>query len=283
MIDALAKRLTARAFSNPLLVVGLGRSGTTVLLQALGKHPEILSVKCESPLIYHIGGMIYDYELSEYSDWHQRSLRFPVEHLRSSLRRLIFESVYGKHFGLFEILKKAIRMDLSIFRKRMWAARTYPQHEEALGILQLFPNARFVYIYRNGYDVVQSRTRYRSFRDLPFTEHCETWARHIYKYLYLRNFKQAVSISHEEFRLQPELAFSRIFQLTGVKEHAGPADYVKSTMVHPLDQSTKKGIEVGQAFAQRPPAYIGWSTEQKETFKSVCGDAMIKMGYEIPF
>jgi hypothetical protein len=283
MFSYLGKLLTSGLFNNPLLVVGLGRSGTTVLLQALGKHPEILSIKAESPLIYHIGALVFGYELSGYNDWHERSLHFPLNDLNNRLRRLTFESVYGSNYGLAEILKRQARMDLSIIQKKFWCARTYPQEHEAKGILKLFPNAKFVYIHRNGCDVVHSRTRYRSFRELPFSEHCETWANHIYKYLYLLHFKQAVVLSHKELTSDPATAFARIYTLMGAKQNVGPAHYVESTMVHPLNESTKKRIAVGQVFEQRPPAYAGWSSEQKETFKIVCGDAMGKMGYEMPF
>jgi hypothetical protein len=35
--------------------------------------------------------------------------------------------------------------------------------------------------------------------------------------------------------------------------------------------------------ADRPPVLESWSEEQKEAFKRICGAAMLKANYDIPF
>jgi sulfotransferase family protein len=283
MMTLLGKLLVSHFIDHPVFVVGLGRSGTTVLLQAVGKHPCIFSIKGESPLVYHLGALTAHFDRTEYNDWHYRSLKFSREYLIESIRRLSFESVFGTNWGLEEILKRQIRGHIFLPKLRYWSARTYPQEHESQGILTYFPNAKFLYIFRNGIDVVQSRTRYRAFRDLSFSDHCEEWARHVDKYTYMLKMKEALPIRQEDLRVDPQKVFEQICPFIGAPYHSGPVDYLKSTLVHPLDQSTKRGIDVHQALNSRPPSHESWSTEKKDTFKNVCGNAMTKLGYQIPF
>jgi len=52
----------------------------------------------------------------------------------------------------------------------------------------------------------------------------------------------------------------------------GPADYARTTHVHPLDiRDTMKGVDVKKVLMERPPVYESWSEEQKETFRHICG------------
>lgn len=47
----LYRTLNWRYYHRPVFVIGTGRSGTTVLLEALGAHPNLLAAWGEAPLI----------------------------------------------------------------------------------------------------------------------------------------------------------------------------------------------------------------------------------------
>ncbi|MEJ2009206.1 MAG: sulfotransferase, partial [Acidobacteriota bacterium] len=237
----------------------------------------------ESPFISQIGELMYPYAYSEIKEYYIRSLLFPKEYLYGSLRRLCLESTMGAKHGQFRILKSLILNRISIFKNRYWCAKTFPTYESYLGLITLFPTAKFIYIFRNGLDVVYSRTRFVGFRQGEFSSHCSTWAESVDKYQYLTNVACAIRIRHEDLLHNPQQVFQRLFIFIGVEESSKPLDFITNTIVHPLDKPTETGVKVREIFEKRQPPYADWSSEQRELFKKICGNAMEKAGYEIPF
>jgi hypothetical protein len=54
-------------------------------------------------------------------------------------------------------------------------------------------------------------------------------------------------------------------------------------MMIPLDEETKDGVDVKEAFRKRKPPYEDWTLDQRDTFKRIAGSAMNELGYDIPF
>lgn len=59
MFNIISRLITQNFFNKPIFVVGQGRSGTTALINAIGTHPQVLSVGFESPMISDIGNIVY--------------------------------------------------------------------------------------------------------------------------------------------------------------------------------------------------------------------------------
>ncbi|MCC6456217.1 MAG: sulfotransferase [Caldilineaceae bacterium] len=283
LFDLLGKQLTSGYFHNPIFVVGAGRSGTSVLQQALGKHPLILDVGGESPFIPYVGYLVYPFEFRENKQYHVDCLNTSTRYLYDQLRKLTFESVMGPHYGLRKSLASLRKLDTHRLTKRYWCAKTFPNQEECRGLLQLYPTAKFLYIFRNGYEVVHSRTRFGKMRERDFSSHCVEWSRHVEKFHYLFELKEAMHLRQEELASQPGALFPRIQQFLGIEYDEAPEKFAGSTLIHPLDQRTKTAVDVAQSFKERAPVYEGWSLEQRQTFKSICGSAMARLSYEIPF
>jgi hypothetical protein len=67
-------------FQNPIFIVGMGRSGTTILEQAIGKHPQIVASEGESPFICRIGRLVYNYFCNqEMHDYFLNSLKIHLK------------------------------------------------------------------------------------------------------------------------------------------------------------------------------------------------------------
>ena len=166
MKAVLGKLLTRQFFYRPIFVVGDGRSGTSVLLQALGKHPLILSTPGEAPLITSVADIVHllEYAQKPTRQYYAKSLRFTKSYLYDNLRRMCFEIAMGEAYGFKLCMTYPNCHFTSLVRKRYWCAKTFPPENIMKGLLKLYPSAKLIYILRNGIEVVQSKMRFHGFR-----------------------------------------------------------------------------------------------------------------------
>ena len=283
MFNPVARILVKRCFHNPIFIVGTGRSGTSVLLQALGKHPEILAMPGEAPLLTTFGSIGYLFEEAEEKNYYNASLRMPKDRLYEKLQQMCFEIAGGDNYAIKTIIASFKDGEGWPWKKKFWCCKTFPPQIIANGLRQLFPAAKFVYILRNGLDVVQSMTKFHGFHDREFITHCASWNGSIDTYRYLLACDVAIVVRHEELVAQPAEVFEKIFNLLGIETHANSVKFVRTTLVHPLDMPNTQVSSAGKVLLARDPPYSKWSSEQKDVFKNICGEAMHEAGYEIPF
>jgi hypothetical protein len=237
----------------------------------------------EAPFITNMGGAAYLFEFAENKDYYLSSIKVSKEYLYDSLRRLSFEVAAGKNYGLKLIVKGLLDRDISYLKKRYWCAKTFPDYKVAKGLMRLYPKVKFIYIVRNGCDVVQSMTKFSGFRQQEFEDQCRAWAQAVNKYRYLYDFESAIEVRHEQMVTRPEELFQNIFSFMGLKNQENSANYVKNNIVHPLDKPTQSSVSVENFFSKRKPSYESWSPEQCEIFKRICDESMGEAGYAIPF
>jgi len=282
----IGKRLSSRFIDNPIFIVGGSRSGTIALLKALGRHEQIVAAPTEDPFITDVGRMALQLDFFENheKEYYIRTLRISFSRILESLRRLAIESAFGPDYGLSYWIREGVRERGRLFRKRWWCTKSFPGEETTRGLIRLYPNAKFIWILRNGVNVVHSRTKFPEFHDLPFEEHCAHWANSIQRFAYLSVLPQATVVKQEEFADDPDMAMRQIFGHVGLPYDSGPTEFSLTHHVHPLaDESTTKGVDVKQVLAERPPAYLEWSDEWRSTFKELCGEAMATAGYPVEF
>ena len=275
--------LTRKLILNPIFVVGIGRSGTSALLQAISAHPQVVPAQGEAPLLQFFGTTVDRLEFSEEREYYFKTLFLPKEQLYHDLRRMCFETVAGPNYGWSRIVHGPRRRDLPVRHLTHWCAKVGVKIDGYRGLRQLYPGARFVYIVRNGIDVIHSRTRFLGFRHLSFESHCRTWAESVEAFGYLAEAENAIQVRHEQLVADPEGQLRQVFDLAGLPPHPGPVQLVRGTLIIPLDQPTRSGVDVRQVFEERQPPYETWTEEQRETFRGSAGDAMRKLGYEVPF
>lgn len=283
MLDLIGKLLVRNIFEHPIIVVGASRSGTSILLQALGHHPLILAMRGEAPFLTTVGGSAHLFEYSENKDYYLDSIKTSKEYLYSQLKKIGFEIAAGPHYGLRQMAKGFLGHGGSPLGRRYWAAKTFPSEPVTHGLIKLYPGVRFIYIRRNGCDVIQSRTKFHGFNEKDFQSQCKAWADSVEKYDHLARLDQAIAVKQEDLLQNPRQFFDEVADFLGMARHSGPADYANSTLVHPLDQNTQQHQSVKDVISSRPPAHTGWTNEQKALFKDICGSAMHKAGYEVPF
>ncbi|MDM8556473.1 sulfotransferase [Desulfococcaceae bacterium HSG7] len=284
MFSLLGKLLAAGYFSRPIFVVGAGRSGTTALLHALGKHPKVLLVEREAPLLGHIGRLAYYIEPNEFREYYLENLMVPKENIYYHLAKLLFESCNGNNYGLQKSFNVMKNPGTKFFKKRCWVVKSFPTQEEFLGLRRLFPDSRYLYLVRNGINMVHSRTQFHGFKAHGFLDHCRTWTMNIDQYSYIEKYPDvALEVRHELLVEDPQTIFTKILKLIGIEQAIAPVDFISNNIIHPLDKPTQYNVNVQDVIQNRKPPWCEWTDEEREIFKSVCGENMNKFGYEIPF
>lgn len=153
------------AGSRPVFVVGMNGSGTSMMLDCLGRHPDLYAVPQETLMMPHIiaqaprfGDLRIDEAFLSY--WQYAIDQMPV------LRRIrggndpeipvdwqsYPRTVAGVFEGLFGSLAK-------VEGKRRWCEKT-PDHVQHIEMLsRVFPGAQFVHMIRDGREVACSISR----------------------------------------------------------------------------------------------------------------------------
>ncbi|MBZ0246744.1 MAG: sulfotransferase, partial [Cyclobacteriaceae bacterium] len=254
---------------------------TTALCKALAAHPQILMGTPEAPLHHHLGEIAFEYEYGRIKEYYNYSIKIPSNQFRGSLKELCFRSVWGNDFGLKFSLKKSIRgrSERSI---RYWGAKSFPNRMESIGLSWLFPNSKYIYLFRNGIEVVNSMMKFDAFKDLTFEEKCEFWAQRIFRYQYLVKDTRAITIRFEDLVDKPNEVLERVFVHLGLPLNQGSVSYLTENVVHPLDEGDQLA-NPQKIFKKRPPAHSSWTDNQKSAYKRICTNAMNEAGYSIPF
>jgi hypothetical protein len=253
-----------------------------VLVSALGEHPHVLGGAYEAPLYERFGNAAFHYACGQSAAYVQENTCLSAEDLRDTLKALCFDCMWGAHRGLKAQLARLKKGDRSFLSARCWAAKAFPPQEAARGLLWLFPKARFVYVYRNGIDVVTSMRKFGWWQTQAFRTLCDFWASRVVQYRYLTVWDNALTVRQEDLLNRPEQEFARIQGFLGVALHPGPAHYAQTTLVHPLGRPSQK-TDPRTALSARRPGYETWTPEERSTFKHVCSSAMRELEYEIPF
>jgi len=278
ILDYIGRLISHKSLHSPILVVGASRSGTSVLLQALGKHRQLIDMPGEAPFLTSIGGnaSVLDGDNGSY---YRESLKLTTSEFYEALAKFGIETAGGKHYALKQYIK-------TLFIKKAfcthWCAKTFPPKIVAVGLQKVYPEVKFIHIIRNGIDVVHSMTKFSGFKHNNFEDQCRTWNDNIQKYKYLFELSNALVVFHEELLESPDIFFQSIFNFLNVTYEQGCIDYVKSTLVHPLDKANQLKTNALQELQQRESPFHSWSSEQQDIFTTICAQTMLDVGYAIP-
>jgi len=267
----------------PLLVLGVRRSGTTLLRVMLGRHSE-LAIPDESYFIPQLAdrhrGTI---DVGEFADDLRRlpTLRdwdVPVDEVRARLRP-------GMRLG--EAIAAVYETYAARHGKRRWGDKT-PMYMQRLPMLErLFPDARFVHLVRDGRDAALS------FLAMPKGIVTETWAHPRTATEFASEWRTEVEAAHrlgrnvgprryhelryEELVAGPERELRRICDFAELAYEPAMLEYAPE-----VDVSAKPH----QQSLKRPPTpgLRDWRTqlspEDVAGFEGVAGDLLRRLGYE---
>ena len=269
---------------NLVCVVGVGRSGTTVLKNALGAHPQLIAARFEAPLERALASSYGRHltESPEFSEYVRSTTVASWSNVRTSFRRLIVDAALGNDAGR-ERLKVEQASGRDVDNLAGWVIKVGGIWRPSIaGFVDLFPSFKAIYVHRNGMDVVESRLHFGTFADQAFEKSCRKWASGLKVMRQLERHADVQVVRHEDLVTEPEPTIATVTDRLGLRPDPGPADHLRQRSPN----STQDGdgdLSVADNFANRPLAHTGWSDDEKQTFLDVCSRAMDVYGYDIPF
>lgn len=287
----------------PVFIGGSGSSGSTLLSVLLDRHSQIA---CGPELSFFNKAAIFgDFVQMQrhFTRWIKHGLRtdgyFRYYRFCTNLKDYGLSTTELTHWlksstNLREFCDQFISGILSRQGKRIFAEKTpsnaycFPQ------LLQLYPNAHFIHIYRGGRDVVCSLRK----RGYSWFEASSMWLYNTAAALRLEEHPSYLAIAYEHLVKQPRQTLEQVCHALGIP--------FEQTMLHPQMNSREVDGDASQSWTLNPgktisPRSVGrywrdltasgesifWYTRltqhginNLQTDKRTTGDVLKHLGYE---
>lgn len=233
-------------------------------------------------MVHWLGRTAHQYASGNAQEYYASNTAIDAETLRRALRLLCLDCVWGAERVQSAVARRRSCAGRKAPLAAYWGAKAFPDKDSAQGLAWLFPDCRFIYIFRNGVDVVHSMGSFPAFQKLSFAERCHFWAVRAMRYEYLRHSDRAVTIQFETFVENPSRELKRALRHLAVPEEPDPAEFASSHLIHPLGKPTVRESPHA-ALSRRAPAWAEWREQERATFRSICEEGMLLLGYSLPF
>jgi hypothetical protein len=283
-------------------IIGLGRSGTTLLLNELGKSVQVIS-NPESLFILDFlyvqdpKKMMSSKEVDSFLEqiFSLRTGRFVNLDMWKIDRNQLNEAIKKMHFVRFIDLIKLINLYSTFGLKTseplfiLDKNPPYTLHVEQLN--KLDDGSKFIGIYRSYLDNVISRNKYKLDAFNHPYYHALTWCRYNEELLKCHaKFEDSIQlIKYEEFVKNPDFYLSKARIFLGIpNELRTTKDSTLNELLKTLDSEKEKQqfLEMhGKTFNSIDDESIGkknvpFSLNQINCIHAICSETSIKLGYE---
>jgi Sulfotransferase family len=255
--------------SSPVFIIGSPRSGTTILARSLAEHSAFWT--------------------SEESHFLSRLVESAGDIYASGLEGHLQSWIWAQGVGRAEFLAYLGTGVNALFTSRSngrrWVEHT-PYYLEIAGPLaEMFPEARFLHMLRDGRRVVHSmlhlldrprlvvgRARSRGPRvgrwGQDFRAACRLWASSVEaaSAFVSQHPERARTVVHERLVTDPETGFRELFEFLEVDWEPGPVELLRGRRVN---SSFGEDGEIEPDPDAEP--WLGWSPEQLATFHEEAG------------
>lgn len=240
-----------------VFLVGCYNSGTTLLAELLGQHPEISALETEGHFI--TDQFIKDYDIGLPRMWVEREDLFRLDENSTGPDPLRVKKEW------------AMRLDL---RKPVLLEKSPPNSAKTRWLQAHFENARFVGIIRNGYAVAEGITRKADPKHLkdswPIEMSARQWQRSNQVLLEDEPFlKHFLWVSYEELAADTAGTLNKITRFIGVDEFKD-FEEDRSWSIHERDEKVRDMNE--ESIARL-------TDEQIRRINEVAGEMLDHFGY----
>ena len=248
--------------SKPIFIVGLGRSGTSILTRSINKALDInhYGESHVLPVLPKIFLAVEDY------------------FTKSSAAKLVGTIINDlDHYTLIAKIQQVIKQQYQdFFEAQYFVDKTadMPMLETIPYIKQTWPQAKFIFAKRRGIENVASRLQ--KFPHLSFEQHCQMWKDILIYWQSLRKDMsewQYIEVDQYDIQNQPASVAQVIAGFLELAPQQGQV--LEQTFLQEHPQLTRGNVrEKAKSIVE-----IGWTTEQIEYFNSTCGNTMRAFGY----
>lgn len=261
-----------------ILVSGQARSGTTILTRAIGAHPQVLSNNRENVWLRDIMQVVSE-TLNDPSRVRQMSVE-PDTFLggfRETAYQMMFPKKLRDDFG-GEVELKALSTFTSL-REEMFDS-----------LPEFLPNFRLVNIVRNGTEVVASRLKHAHISKAgDFKTHCIAWAHSIDVVRWFEDHPEHKDrfflVRHEQLLNADSCrdVFGRIQHRFGLERSDACEKFVQENFVSRNQSDGDQSPQTSAGAESRKREWQSWSKEQRIQFEELCGNAMERLSFKVPW
>ena len=260
--------------ATPILISGIGRSGTSALLQALATHSEIYTAEKigEAPFVSSFLNFLVKFENeSPIVEYNLKNYRLDAEKRQKVFADFIMMNQCGDS------------IDLNESGKKYWIAKTSLGKRAYAKAQEVFGEIRIVYIMRNGIEVVNSARNFEGFSDLNFRQLCTRWRENIENSEFQFDLPLVSVVKHDELVAQPETAFTEIFADLCLSDDPKPAEFINTNLFNSSFDEKSKDSKAKESFKNRLNAWDSWTDEEQQMFIDECDFLMEKYNFIRPY
>ena len=277
--------MVEKTCDNPVFVVGMNGSGTSMLTECLGRHPDLYAFPGETRMIPHFikdqqrfGDLDDDANFRAFWDYINHSV--PDFRVFNDHRPLELPQNWRSHErSLAGILDAIFRSFAASDGKVRWCEKSPNHSEHILSLADLFPNSKFVHIVRDGRDCAAStnRRQHRNpnlaiYRWRKIVSEGRRQGRHIAD----RYFE----LKYEDLTDEPEVWMRKICEFLDL-------DFDSRVLQSAMPQSAKGAAlaagEVGSIERNSKKYQRYFSPRQVQKLEQISGTFLNELGYETEF
>ena len=264
---------------DPFFIVGSARSGTTLLRLMLNAHPQV-AVPPESRFICEFWTGARDVDVSDY-------LTKLASHKRYQMWDLPVHTVRTEmgdrdRISYAEAIDATFTAWARVHGKPRWGDKT-PRYVECMPlILDLFPDAAFIHLIRDGRDVALS------YADVPFGpktvgKAAALWARRVRTGMEQGRAMEEghyIEMIYEDLVEDPQGEIKTLCEFIRLGFEPDMLNYTEKARSAMLSTAG----ELNPHVSEKPHAVRTWQDEMRpehvEIFEAVAGDVLSELGYE---
>ncbi len=159
---------------------------------------------------------------------------------------------------------------------KRWVEQTpqYTLHMHTM--LEFFPDARFVYMLRDGRQVVESLRNFVN--PMKHDEACATWAQSVAaarKFCDGPDGGKLVTVRYEAVITDTAAELAKAFKFLGEAPAQSGVDFIRNAK--PINSSFPAEVSRDKL----TPRWHDWTQEQRRVFEDVAGEPFVEAGYEL--
>ena len=251
---------------NHVFIVGIPRSGTSLIFSIIRAHPAFSSIDNET--YFFVPRDIFNQNYKNFYD-------------NQFIDYQTLVTLRNQSYDLVDFYDKLTQFILTKENKQRFIEKT-PKHLFYLKYLvEHYPNAKFINMIRDGRDCYLSHKKLESYLHKNVDDFAHFWQNGIALREKLNDNSQIIDIKYEQLTKHPWQIMSRVM------EFIGEQFYPQQIETHAYSKTSLSNIQ-GHDRLKRPIEFVSANTWQQKMniqeiniFNKIAGQTLEKLGYSV--